>query len=349
MPGTTVLNLPMQLLQDLATERALEAGARRFVSGTELAVRHGVTRTAIWKAIGQLRGLGTVIEAVPHRGYRLAQPSSPLDADGVRARLAPATAKRLRTGECAGTMVSTNTVLLERGAPPVGQFDFLTAEYQSAGRGRRGRSWLAPPGGAICLSWSWRFEALAAQIGALSLAVGVAAQRALAQCGVQGIGLKWPNDLVTAQGKLGGILIEMRAEAGGPTHVVAGLGLNVALDPALSRQISELGQAPVDLAHPPLSSAGTGPPARNVLVAALLDHQVAAMLEFGEQGLAPFLAEFEAADALRGRQVQLQGAHVGFDTGVARGIAADGALQVEHDGRIHRIIAGEVSVRGATS
>jgi BirA family transcriptional regulator, biotin operon repressor / biotin---[acetyl-CoA-carboxylase] ligase len=344
-----VLNLSMQLLQDLAAERALETGARRFVSGTALATRHDVTRSAIWKAVGQLRELGAIIEAVPHRGYRLAQPSSPLDADGVRSRLAPATAKRLRTGECAGAIVSTNSVLLERGAPPAGRFDFLTAEHQSAGRGRRGRSWLAPPGGAICLSWSWRFEALAAQIGALSLAVGVAARRALAQCGVQGIGLKWPNDLVTAQGKLGGILIEMRAEAGGPMHVVAGLGLNVALDPALSRRIGELGQAPADLAHAGLLAAGTGPPARNALVAALLDQQVAAMLDFGEKGLAPFLAEFKAADELRGRQVQLQGAHAGFDTGTACGIAADGALQVEHDGRIHRIIAGEVSVRGATT
>jgi BirA family biotin operon repressor/biotin-[acetyl-CoA-carboxylase] ligase len=344
-----MLNLAMQLLQDLAAARALETGARRFVSGTALATRHGVTRTAIWKAIVQLRELGAVVEAVPHRGYRLAQPSSSLDGEGVRARLAPATLARLRHGECAGAIVSTNTVLLERGAPPVGQFDFLTAEHQSAGRGRRGRSWLAPPGGAICLSWSWRFEALASQVGALSLAVGVAALRALAQCGVQGIGLKWPNDLVTAGGKLGGILIEIRAEAGGPTQVVAGLGLNVALDPALRREIGELGLAPVDLAHASLSSAGSRPPSRNDLVAALLDHQVAAMLAFGEQGLAPFLAEFEAADALRGRQVLLQGAHAGFDRGVACGLAPDGALQVEHGGRIHRIIAGEVSVRSATT
>jgi BirA family biotin operon repressor/biotin-[acetyl-CoA-carboxylase] ligase len=343
-----MLPLASRLLQDLASEREQEGSARRFVSGEALAARHGVTRTAIWKAISQLRELGTPIEAVPHQGYRLALPSSPLDADGVRARLASATVARLRNGECIGAIASTNTQLLERGAPPVGQFDFLTAEYQSAGRGRRGRSWLSPPGGAICLSWSWRFEALAAQVGALSLAVGVATVRALAQCGMHGIGLKWPNDLVTPHGKLGGILIEMRAEAGGPTQVVAGLGLNVALDPALRRQIGELGQTPVDLVQVGLAS-GTRAPSRNDLVAALLDHQVAALLEFGEQGLAPFLAEFETADALRGRQVQLQGANATFDSGTARGIAPDGALRVEHEGRIHRIIAGEVSVRSATT
>jgi BirA family biotin operon repressor/biotin-[acetyl-CoA-carboxylase] ligase len=342
------MKLAMRLLQDLASERALEAGARRFVSGAALATRHHVTRAAVWKAVGQLRELGTSIEAVPHRGYRLAQPSSPLDAQGVCARLAAGTAARLRHGECAGIVDSTNTRLLAREAPPAGRFDFLTAEFQGEGRGRRGRSWLAPPGGAICLSWSWTFDVLASQVGALSLAVGVATLRALEQSGVRGVSLKWPNDLVVASGaagdvrgaKLGGILVEMRAESAGPTHVVAGLGLNLALDRALHRRIAELGQPAADLAQ-----LCQPPPARTALVGALLDHQVSALLAFGEHGLTPFLAEYAAADALRDRQVTLQGVHADFDSGVARGIAPDGALQVEQGGRIHRIIAGEVSVR----
>jgi BirA family biotin operon repressor/biotin-[acetyl-CoA-carboxylase] ligase len=344
--------LAMQLLQELAGTRALETGEHRFVSGAELARRHDVTRAAIWKAIGQLRALGTSIEALPHRGYRLALPSSALDAEGVRARLSARTRAHLRSGECAGVIASTNTQLLERGAPPVGSFDFLTAEYQNAGRGRRGRSWLAPPGGAICLSWSWSFDALPSQISALSLVVGVATLRALARCGVHGVGLKWPNDLMVAADKtlngplrkLGGILIEMRAEPQGPTHVVAGLGLNCALGPALHRQIGELGQVAADLAQ-----LRQPPPERNALVAAVLDEQVAAMQSFTAQGLSAFLDEFAAADVLTGRPVQLLGANPGFDSGTARGIAPDGALQVEHGGQIHRIIAGEVSVRSTLS
>src|SRR5690606_8664008 len=122
--------------------------------------------------------LGTEVEAITRMGYRLAQPASPLDAASVRALLPPSTAALLREGECLGDASSTNTLLIERGAPPPSRFDFLTAEHQSAGRGRRGRSWLAPPGGAICLSWCWCFEGLAAQLGALSLAMGVAYRRA---------------------------------------------------------------------------------------------------------------------------------------------------------------------------
>ncbi|MDR2214636.1 MAG: biotin--[acetyl-CoA-carboxylase] ligase [Nevskiaceae bacterium] len=350
------MELAMRLLQELASQRTQESTARRFVSGAALAERHHVTRAAVWKAIGQLRRLGTPVEAVPHRGYRLTLPCSPLNSADVQALLLPATAARLRSGVCAGSINSTNTQLLARGAPPIGQFDFLTAEYQSAGRGRRGRSWLAPPGGAICLSWSWSFDALPSQIGALSLAVGVAALRALARCDVRGVGLKWPNDLMIPAGmttaaqqtqpprKLGGILIEMRAEAGGPTHVVAGLGLNLALDPALQREVGELGHLPAEL-----SQLRQPPPERNTLVAALLNEQVAAMQVFGEKGLLPFLPEFTAADVLTGRAVHLQGANAALTSGIARGVAPDGALRVEHGGQIHRIIAGEVSVRSVAS
>jgi BirA family biotin operon repressor/biotin-[acetyl-CoA-carboxylase] ligase len=334
------VNAFLELLQKLAAARAAEDGKPRFLSGASLAAEHGVTRSAVWKAVGRLRELGTQVEAITHRGYRLALPSSPLATAGVLARMQPATRARLREGECAAQVESTNSVLLARGAPPPGNFDFLTAEHQSAGRGRRGRGWLAAPGGAICLSWSWCFEGLAAQ-GAPSLAMGVATLRALRSAGVEGVQLKWPNDLVCAHGKLGGVLVEMRSEAGGPAHVVVGLGLNVALDAEARARIRELGNAASDLAE----LTGNRPPLRERLVAALLDEGVAALDEFAHHGLAPFLAEYRAADALAGRAVQVIGG-AGPQGGVARGIDDDGALRVEHDGAIHRIIAGEVSVRG---
>lgn len=335
------MSLALQILQQLAAARAAETGTPQPVSGAQLAAHFGVTRSAIWKAIGQLREYGTEIEAGTHRGYRLAAATSPLDAEGVIARLQPATRARLREGRCVDAIASTNSALLERGAPPPGQFDFLTAEYQSAGRGRRGRSWLAPPGGAICLSWSWCFEAMDAQFGALSLAIGVAARRALQSLGMQGIGLKWPNDLVTSEGKLGGILIEMRSEAAGPAQVVVGLGLNVALGAALREQVAAAGNVAAELAG--LAPGGLPPP-RNAVVAALLDAGVATLDEFARSGFAPFRDEYQAADVLSGRSVQVHGGH-GPAGGIARGVAEDGALQVEQAGQIHRIIAGEVSVR----
>jgi BirA family biotin operon repressor/biotin-[acetyl-CoA-carboxylase] ligase len=132
----------------------------------------------------------------------------------------------------------------------------------------------------------------------------------------------------------------MRSEAGGPAHVVVGLGLNVALDMEARARIHELGNAASDLAQ----ITGNRPPLREPLVAALLDEGVAALDEFARHGLAPFLAEYRAADSLAGRDVLLAGGN-GPQGGMARGIDDDGALLVEHDGAIHRIIAGEASVR----
>lgn len=336
------MSLPAELLQRLAAARASEQGVPRFVSGAALAADFKLTRSAIWKAVNRLRELGTEIDAITHRGYRLVLPSSPLATAGVLARLASDSSARLREGQCLPETDSTNSALLKRAAPPPGQFDFLTAEFQSAGRGRRGRNWLAAPGGAICLSWSWCFEGHAAQLGALSLATGVAVLRALESLGLRGARLKWPNDLVTAQGKLGGILIEMRSEAAGPVQVVVGLGLNVALGEEARARIDQLGNTATDL----VALAGSNPPAREALVAAILDHGVAALAQFAQAGLAPFLVEYRAADALTGRAVRIEGGH-GISEGIARGIDDEGALQVEHAERIHRIIAGEVSVRGA--
>jgi BirA family transcriptional regulator, biotin operon repressor / biotin---[acetyl-CoA-carboxylase] ligase len=334
----------MSLLQALALARSEEKSARRFVSGAELATRFGVTRSAIWKGIEELRELGTEIEAVTHQGYRLAHPASPLDAEGVRTMLPAATLAMLQTGECLGTTTSTNSLLLERGAPPPGRFDFITAEHQQAGRGRRGRSWLAPPGGAICLSWSWCFEGSAAQLGALSLAIGVACRRALQSQGVNGVQLKWPNDLVTPGGKLAGILIEMRSEAAGPVHIVVGLGLNMAVGRTLRERIDASGNVSVDLCSLVPRNAM---PTRNALVAALLHQGVTVMQQFTSKGFLPFCDEFADADALRDRPVSVHG-NATFH-GIARGVDADGTLRVEAEGRLHRIMSGEISVRAEKS
>lgn len=335
------MTLALKVLQKLAAQRQLPGG---FVSGAELAVEFGVTRSAIWKAICRLRNLGTPVDAVTNRGYRLALPATPLDAVTVCALLPAELRATLREGDCAGELDSTNAQLLARAAPPVGQFDFLTAEFQSAGRGRRGRSWLAPPGGAVCLSWNWSFEGLPAAMGALSLAVGVSALRALRGLGIDGVGLKWPNDLVTQQGKLGGILIEMRTESGGPVHVVVGIGLNVALPAALLATLREMGTAAADLVT---LAAPSPPPDRARLAAALIREGTAAARVFAAAGFEPFIDEYQSADALRDLPVTLQGSGP-VASGVARGVDADGALRVEHLGQIHRIIAGEVSVRASS-
>lgn len=312
---------------------------RPFHSGTDLAARLGLTRSAVWKAVSSLRELGVEIESLPRRGYRLAKPLTLLQADRVAAALPPAIAPRLLHGECLWSTDSTNALLLARGLSQPGRFDYVTAEYQSAGRGRRGRSWFAPPGGAVCLSWSWSFDVLPPQSGALSLAIGVSALRALARCGIHGLGLKWPNDLLADGRKLGGILIELKSESGGPALVVVGIGLNVALSRQVSDSVAASGTEATDL-----WSLGARGLDRSTLVAALLAAGVDAVLQFSREGLAPFLDEFREADALRGREVVVSGVRENMH-GTALGVDPDGALLLATAAGSRRFLSGEVSVR----
>src|SRR2546430_17231660 len=130
----------------------------RFHSGEQLARSLGVSRSAIWKAAGALGELGATLPAVRNRGYCLAGASEALDAANIRERLARDVRHHVRSVEATWSTASTNSVLLERANPPSAMSEVLLAEYQTAGRGRRGRAWLAYPGGAICLSLSWTFR-----------------------------------------------------------------------------------------------------------------------------------------------------------------------------------------------
>jgi len=168
--------------------------------------------------------------------------------------------------------------------------------------------------------------------------------RALRERGAEGVELKWPNDLWVADRKLGGMLVELRAEAGGPGHVVFGVGLNLSLSAAERAEIAQIGNEATDLA-----SLGVNVAARNALAAAVIAQCSAGLRRFEREGFAPFVAEWRAADALRDRRVVVSDGAV-EQSGVARGIDAEGALQLERDdGRITRIIAGEVSVRARVS
>jgi BirA family biotin operon repressor/biotin-[acetyl-CoA-carboxylase] ligase len=317
--------------------RALADG--HFHSGEELAQRLGVSRSAVWKAANALRAFGSTVHAVRNRGYCLADAGEPLDAALIRDALARGLRVRLRHLEVSWTVTSTNTVLLERGPPPPGECEVALAEFQSAGRGRRGRSWFAPPGGAVCLSLSWTFAQVPRDVGSLSLAIGVCVLRALGRLGVPDLQLKWPNDVLRGDAKLGGILIELRAETAGPACAVIGIGLNVALGAALMATISATGIAAADL-----SQAGMPRPARNAIAAQVIESCIGGLLDFERDGLRAFMEEWRHADALRGRTVTVSN---GDDRtrGLARGIDVTGALLVEAPQGVRKFVAGEVSVR----
>ncbi|HEX7416651.1 MAG TPA: biotin--[acetyl-CoA-carboxylase] ligase, partial [Steroidobacteraceae bacterium] len=184
------------------------------------------------------------------------------------------------------------------------------------------------------------------ELSAASLAIGVCVLRALARQGFAGVQLKWPNDLVTAAGKLGGILIELRGESSGAAYVVIGVGLNLSLGQAARAQIAASGTAAIDLEMLAREADATaaGDIDRNALAASLIGEFVLGLEQFAESGLKTFLEEWRRADALRGRSIMVL---TGNQTtrGVARGVDASGALLVETARGLERHIAGEVSVR----
>ena len=316
-----------------------------FHSGAALAAQLGVSRNAIWKAVGTLKALGVIIHAVRNRGYRLAVPTAPLDAKLIREQLNSTARSRLRQLEVAWELQSTNSTLFARTDVPPEHCDVLLAEVQSAGRGRRGRTWLASPGGALCLSLGWSLGQMPRDMGALGLVVGVCALRALrahVPAGVQAatpLQLKWPNDLICENRKLGGILIDMRAEAGGPAYVVIGIGINAALDATARTQINAAGTEPCDL-----QSLEVPTLQRNAVAASLIECLARGLTVFEHEGLRPFREEWQSADALLGRAVNVTTVQE-TTRGVARGIDLDGALLVETPHGLVRFVSGEVSVR----
>lgn len=336
-------------------------------SGAALAERAGVTRSAVWKAIESLRAEGLAIEGATNRGYRWASPTEALDAVALRAALSPSTRVRLRNLAVVWEIDSTNAALLASPPPPVGAWDVLLAENQRQGRGRRGRAWRASLGDSLCLSLGTAFEPLPQDLPAATLVVGVCVLRALRRRGGHGVALKWPNDLVLAAvpgsmddlmdgsmdgalSKAGGILVELRVEAGGCAQMVVGIGLNLRC-PAAIVQAIEPGALPATA----LVVAGVEVASRNALVAAVVDECVSGLATFAERGFAPFRDEWRAADALLGRAVCITTVGAGGASldraglvreGHARGIDPAGALLFESaDGACSAVSSGEVSVR----
>lgn len=309
-------------------------------SGEELAEVLGVSRAAVWKRIQQLGEWGISCEAQAGRGYRLEAPIDLLDAGEIRGELPQAVAGMLRRLEVHESLESTSDRLLAVTDLPPGRFDACLAEFQTSGRGRRGRRWLAPFASGLCLSVSWSYREAPATLGALSLAAGVAVRRALARLGFGQLALKWPNDVVHPDGKLGGILIDLRGEAAGPAYVVVGIGLNVRLPRAAIDSLRAEGAEAIDLAV-----LGT-PPARSRLAAVVIAELAQALVEYGGRGMAAFADEWQGADALAGRAVSVLHGGQSLE-GIARGVDADGALLLEQGGTRRRILSGEVSVRPA--
>jgi BirA family transcriptional regulator, biotin operon repressor / biotin---[acetyl-CoA-carboxylase] ligase len=317
-----------------------------FHSGEDLAAKVGLTRARVSQVLKDAEGAGLALERVKGCGYRLLEAPDFLDAKAVAARL-----DELRAGDDAAPRLaievvdqvdSTSSDLLRRIQRRDIHGVVLAAEWQTAGRGRRGRSWAAIAGGSLTFSLGWQFEQGAGFLAGLSLAVGVAVARALESDGFSGIALKWPNDLVHRHRKVGGILIEMNGDALGPSTAVIGVGLNVRLPAEVRNSI----EAPVtDLAT--VAGRKAPPIDRNRLLARLLAELAAVLDQYAREGFAPFAAEWQHRHAYQGKPVRLLLPDGGVVTGKVAGVDASGALVLADGPRRARFLSGEISMRRA--
>ena len=304
-------------------------------SGEALAQANGVSRARVSQVLKDAGARGLKLERTRGQGYRLR------DAVPFLTRESIVRALGARGGlaiEVVDVIDSTNSELLRRAAASDVHRQVLAAEYQTAGRGRRGRAWTSVVGGSLTFSLGWRFEQGAGYLTALPLAVGLAVVAALEAESFRGIELKWPNDVVARGRKLGGILVEVSGDALGPSLAVIGIGLNVRL-PALVQ--NEIERGAIDLAQ---ASSGT-PIDRNTLLARILSKSTDVLEAYADAGFAPLRAAWQRRHAFHRKAVQVLLPDGGKVRGDVTGVDADGALVLASGGRRLRFVNGEVSLR----
>ena len=263
-----------------------------------------------------------------------------LDANSVRNAIGED--PRVDAFEVFPEIDSTNSYLMQQPGPPPGCFHIALTDNQTAGRGRRGRTWLSPPGSGLCLSMAYTFPTSPPHLPALTLAIGLGVIEALDALDVKGVQLKWPNDLVADDGKLGGILTEAQAGAAGAMTVVTGVGINVRLEASLDLgDEAEGALRPVDLT----TYAGHAPPADR-LAATLVERLQHTFVTYDASGFSAFVDRWSKHDWLFGRELTVDTAQRRV-TGIGAGIADDGALLLASDSAgTSRVTSGTVVAAG---
>ncbi len=301
----------------------------QYHSGSELGEHLGVTRAAVWKALSKLGDMGVNVESHKGRGYRIPGGLDLLNEHALYTGL-PSEVRHKVAVSVLNSIASTNQFLLEEASLREDGYTCVFAEQQTQGRGRRGRKWVSPLARNIYFSCGFQFDGGAEQLAGLSLAVGVAVAESLRGLGVEGVALKWPNDVWLNGRKLAGILVELRAEPTTVWHVVLGVGLNVHMDEA------------EEIDQPWIALSEVVALRRNDVAAALLMSVVAELDAFRRDGFANFASRWKHYDALEGKQVKVLGSDI---EGIAQGVDSTGALILQVGSERMTLNAGEVSVR----
>jgi len=263
-----------------------------------------------------------------------------IDAAAIHDSLSPHVTARLDQIEFFAEIDSTNSHLMREMPPAPGRVRIAIADHQTAGRGRQNREWISAPGSSLCLSLAYTFVTTPEALSGVTLALGVAVADGLREIGAEGVHLKWPNDVVARDGKLGGMLAESQLRGASAT-VIAGIGINVNLPVGLIRDTaSRWAQRAIDL-----RSILPEPITRNMLAAVLVDSIVDAMLTYEVRGFAAFEDAWRRYDWLRGRRITVE-QEQGRISGIASGVDSEGALLVENAGEAQRILTGSILLDG---
>lgn len=309
----------------------------QYHSGEDLGAALGISRSAVWKSLKQLSEYNVPLMSTHGRGYCIPDGLELLDRDHICSLLSADNQALLTECVLVDSVNSTNQFLLDKAKNKMLTGVACFAEHQSAGRGRQNREWISPFGQNIYLSLAWQFPGGAASLAGLSLAVGVAAVRALAQYGICDVTLKWPNDIQINKKKLGGVLVELFGDSAGPCQVVIGVGLNLFLEKNIA---SEIDQPWIDL------QTATGMrPERNKIAGLLLNNLLEITQDFAENGLANTLKDWQRVDALCGQSIKVYSQEKVYD-GICKGVSGLGELLVDVNGKVLTFHSGDVTVRG---
>lgn len=308
----------------------------RYVSGQELCDHFTVSRTAVWKIINQLKEEGYRIDAVRNRGYRLVEAADVITVAELESQMAEGLAGSHI--ECWEELDSTNNRAKRLGEEGASDGTLVTADHQTAGKGRRGRSWVSERGTGIWMSLLLRpyippvSASMLTLVAALAVASGIKDSTGLIAR------IKWPNDIVIGGKKVCGILTEMSAEPEDIQYVVIGMGINA--------NIREFPEEIRDKATSLYIESGDTVIRSRVIAMVMKAMNLYYDLFMKAGDLSLILEEYEEKLANKGKEVLVMASGGGY-RGLCLGIDKNGELLVQLDnGTVNHVVSGEVSVRG---
>ncbi len=332
---------------NISTQKLLEQLADgQYHSGESLGELLGISRAAIWKQLQALQTLGVNVQSVKGRGYCVEGGLDLLHRaeieKGFNELIGDADSKLTKL-IVENELDSTSQYLIKMSAQGEAIHGWVCfAEKQSAGRGRRGRVWQSPFASNLYFSIGWRIHSGVAAVEGLSLAVGVCLCEALEHFGFVDLQLKWPNDLLYKNKKLGGILLEISGDAAGECDLVLGVGLNVSMS---EKAAEEIDQPWIDLFSIANEQARVLP-SRDQLAAHLLHALFSMLRNFEAQGFAQWRDPWQKRNAHAGKEITLHmGAKAQAKRGMMLGVNNSGALLLNTEQGVEAFIGGEISLR----